>query len=138
MDTFTLKVVATNRVFYDGPCQMLVIPTIDGEKGIMAHHEDMVIAVEIGELRLQKPDGEWLHAVVSRGFAQVSHNRVTMLVLSAERPEEIDVRRAEEARERAQEQLRQKQSLEEYHISQASLARAMARLKEASKFRPRV
>ena len=104
----------------------------------MAHHEDMVIAVEIGELRLQKPDGEWLHAVVSRGFLQVSHNRVTMLVLSAERPEEIDVRRAEEARERAQEQLRQKQSLEEYHISQASLARAMARLKEASKFRPRV
>ena len=138
MDTFTLKVVATNRVFYDGPCQMLVIPAIDGEKGIMAHNEDMVIAVEIGELRLQKPDGEWLHAVVSRGFAQVSHNRVTMLVLSAERPEEIDVRRAEEARERAQEQLRQKQSLEEYHISQASLARAMARLKEASKFRPRV
>ena len=138
MDTFTLKVVATNRVFYDGPCQMLVIPAIDGEKGIMAHHEDMVIAVEIGELRLQKPDGEWLHAVVSRGFAQGSHNRVTMLVLSAERPEEIDVRRAEEAKERAQEQLRQKQSLEEYHISQASLARAMARLKEASKFRPRV
>lgn len=138
MDTFTLKVVATNRIFYEGPCQMLIIPAIDGEKGIMAHHEEMVIAVEIGEIRIQTPEGEWIRAVVSRGFVQISHNRATLLVLSAEKPEEIDVRRAEEAKERAQEQLRQKQSLQEYHISKASLARAMARLKEASKFRPRV
>ncbi len=41
----------------------------DGEKGILAHHENMVIAVEIGELRFRKPDGEWVTAVVSKGFA---------------------------------------------------------------------
>ena len=57
------------------------------------------------------------------------NNRVTILVDTAERPEEINVRRAEEAKERAEEQLRQKQSLQEYYRTQASLARAMNRLK---------
>ena len=54
---------------------------------------------------------------------------VSLLTESAEKPEEIDVRRAEEAKERALEQLRQKQSIQEYYHSSASLARAMARLK---------
>jgi F-type H+-transporting ATPase subunit epsilon len=52
----------------------------------------------------------------------------------AEKPEDIDAKRAKEAKERAEEQLRQKQSLQEFHHSQASLARAMTRLKEVSKF----
>ncbi len=46
------------------------IPTIDGEKGILAHHENMVIAVEIGELRFRKPDGEWVTAVVLQGICR--------------------------------------------------------------------
>jgi F-type H+-transporting ATPase subunit epsilon len=66
---------------------------------------------------------------VSQGFAEIINNRVSVLVNSAERPEEIDVKRAEEARQRAQERLRHKQSIQEYYLSQASLARAMTRLK---------
>ena len=66
---------------------------------------------------------------VGRGFVQIANNRVILLTESAEKPEEIDVRRAEEAKERALEQLRQKQSIQEYYHSSASLARAMARLK---------
>ena len=61
------------------------------------------------------------------------NNRATVIVDTCEYPEEIDVRRAKEAKERAEEQLRQKQSIEEYHMSKASLARAMARLKAGSK-----
>ena len=53
MSTFSLKIISTDKVFYDGKCEYLVIPTIDGEKGILAHHENMVIAVEIGELRFR-------------------------------------------------------------------------------------
>ena len=60
------------------------------------------------------------------------NNRATVIVDTCEYPEEIDLRRAEEAKERAEEQLRQKQSIAEYHISKASLARAMTRLKEGS------
>ena len=56
------------------------------------------------------------------------YKRVTILVDFAEKPEEIDERRAKEALERAQEAMRQKQSIQEYHMSQANMARAMARL----------
>ena len=66
-------------------------------------------------------------------FAQVINNRVSILVDTAEHPEEIDVRRAREAKERAREQLRQKQSIQEYYMSKASLARAMSRLRYSSK-----
>lgn len=134
MQTFWLKIVASNRVFYSGPCQTLVFPALDGEMAILPHHENMVIAVENGEIRILTEEGEWIHGVVSTGFVQIINNRVLALVLSAEHPDEIDVRRAEEAKERAEEQLRQKQSIQEYHISQASLARAMIRIKEAGKF----
>lgn len=67
--------------------------------------------------------------VVSDGFAEIMPDYVILLVSSAERPEEIDRKRAERARERAEERLRQKQSIREYHLSKAALARAMARLK---------
>jgi F-type H+-transporting ATPase subunit epsilon len=96
MSTFSLKIISTDKVFYDGKCEYLVIPTIDGEKGILAHHENMVIAVEIGELRFRKPHGEWVTAVVSKGFAEIVNNRASVLVNTAERPEDIDVKRAEE------------------------------------------
>ena len=68
------------------------------------------------------------------GFVQISNNRVTLLVETAENPDEIDIRRAEEARERALEELRQKQSIQEYYRSSASLSRAMSRLKVAKRF----
>lgn len=70
-----------------------------------------------------------MDVALGAGFAEVMNNRVTLLVDTAERPSEIDVRRAKEAKERAQEQLRQKQSQLEYFQSQASLSRAMSRLK---------
>ena len=62
-------------------------------------------------------------------------NKVTVLVDTVEKPEDIDIARAKAAEERAKERLRQKQSLQEYHRSQASLARAMARLRAASKYK---
>ena len=135
MQLFSVKVIASNRVFYEGKCRSLVLPELDGEKGILAHHENMIIAIENGVMKIQQEDGEWIEAAVSSGFAQIINNRVLVLVLSAEKPEEIDIRRAQEAKERAEEQLRQKQSQQEYHISQASLSRAMTRIKEASKYR---
>ena len=66
------------------------------------------------------------------GLVEIMNNRVTLLVETAEHPEEIDMARAKEAKERAEEQMRQKQSIREYYHSRASLARAMARIKAAS------
>lgn len=131
MDTFGLKIIASDKVFYDGRCRKLIIPASDGEKGILANHENMVVALVVGIAKLDLGDGEWKEVAIGNGFAEIVNNRVTLLVQTAERPEDIDVRRAEEQRERAEEQLRQKRSIQEYYQSQASLARAMNRLKLA-------
>ncbi len=132
-NSFYLKIIAANRVFYSGRCRSIIVPEYDGQKEILAHHEDMVIAVNDGEMRFQPEDSDnWEYAVVGIGFVEIVNNRVTLLVESAERPEEIDVARAREAKERAEEQMRQKQSIHEYYHSRASLARAMARLKATS------
>lgn len=135
MDTFGLKIIASDRVFYEGRCRQIIIPAPDGEKGILPNHENMVIAVTVGDARMEVEKGKWVDIAVGAGFMEIVNNRVTMLVDTAERPEEIDIRRAEEAKERAEEQLRQKQSIQEYYHSQASLARAMNRLK-VSKEKP--
>lgn len=133
MNTFSLKVIASDKVFYAGPCSMLVVPGLDGEIAVMAHHENMVIATQVGELRFKDGESEdWHSAVVGIGFVHIANNRVIVLVDTAERPEDIDEVRAREAMERAEEQLRQKQSIMEYHVSQASMARAMYRLKTTS------
>jgi F-type H+-transporting ATPase subunit epsilon len=133
-NTFFLQVLASDKVFYKGSCQELVIPLADGEKAIFPHHEDMVIAVSIGEMRLLDENDQWIHAVVGNGFIQIINNRVTLLVDTAEHPEEIDERRAEEAMERAAEQLRQSKSLQEHSHFEASMARSLARLRTKHKF----
>ena len=125
MNTFSLKVIACDRVFFDGRCEQVVLPLHDGEKAIQAHHENMVFAVKIGEIRITDETGEEIVGVTGTGFAQIINNRAMVIV-----------RRAEEAKERAQEQLRQKQSIQEYYRSKASLARAMSRLKVGKKDRP--
>ena len=132
-NSFYLKVISANRIFFSGRCESIVVPEFDGEKEILAHHENMVIAINRGDMRF-KPEGEneWQEAVVGMGLVEIMNNRVTLLVETAERPEEIDIARAQEAKERAEEQMRQKQSIHEYYHSRASLARAMARIKSAS------
>ncbi len=132
-NSFYLKVISANRIFFSGRCESIVVPEFDGEKEILAHHENMVIAINRGDMRF-KPEGEneWQEAVVGMGLVEIMNNRVTLLVETAERPEEIDIARAQEAKERAEEQMHQKQSIHEYYHSRASLARAMARIKAAS------
>ena len=127
--TFYLRVIACDRIFFEGRCIQVVIPLHDGQKAIQAHHENMVFAVEIGEIRIQKEDGNWETGVTGTGMAQIINNRATVIVDTCEHPDEIDLRRAKEAEERAREQLRQKQSIQEYYHTKASLARAMNRLK---------
>ena len=131
MDTFGLKIIASDKVFYEGRCRNLIIPAPDGEVGLLPHHENMVIAIEVGSARMEVEAGEWNEIAVGTGFAEIVNNRVTLLVDTAERPEDIDVRRAQEQKERAEEQMRQKRSIQQYYHTQASLARAMNRLRLA-------
>ena len=134
MSSFSLKIIASDKEFYDGRCHIIIVPALDGELAIMSHHENMVIATKVGKVRFRREEnGPWTEAVAGIGFVHISNNRVVMLVDTVERPEDIDRVRAEQALARAQEQLRQQQSIYEYYISQAALARAMFRQKEAGK-----
>lgn len=128
MNTFELKVVTINRIFFNGKCKQVIVSAADGSIGIMAHHEKSVLALVEGPMRIQTENDEWIEAVTGVGHAQIAYNRMSIIVDFAEKPEEIDERRAQEALERAQEAMRQKQSIQEYHMSQANMARAMARL----------
>lgn len=135
MNTFKLKIVASNKVFYDGYAQMLVVPGLDnGEVGFLAHHENCVTTMETGEMRIKTDDGRLIHAFVGSGFLEFINNEATLVCVSAELPEEIDERRARQAQERAQEELRQQKSVYEYHHTQANLARAMERLKVKKRY----
>ena len=112
MNTFYLRVISSNKIFFEGRVEKIILPLEDGEKAVLAHHENMVNAVENGVLKY-KPEGadEYTTVVVGTGFAQIINNRVTVLVETAELPEEIDKARALEAKERAEEQMERKSLL---------------------------
>lgn len=126
--TFKLKVIATDKVFYEDDAICLVIWNRDGQRAFLAHHEKMMCAVDIGEIDIKKPDGTWLEAVVSNGILEVGDNEINVLVDTIERADEIDEVRAREAAERAEERLKNVKSRREYYMNQAALARALARL----------
>lgn len=127
--TFTLEILTPERQLYVGPAESLVMPIVDGLYGVEAGHAPEVTALEPGDLRF-RVDGQWKTAVITDGFAEVMPDYVILLASSAEWPDEIDQNRAEAAKLRAEERLRQKRSIQEYYQSRAALARATARLKQ--------
>lgn len=130
--TFHLDIIASDRVFYQGECEHLVVSAIDGLLGILPGHEALVTSLPTGELKYMV-DGKWHHAAISEGFMEVMPEFAVILADTCELPEEIDVKRAEAARQRAEELLRSKQGILEYYHTQAALNRAMNRLKLSQK-----
>lgn len=135
MNQFKLKIMAMNKIFYDGLCAKLMVETIDGKFEILAHHESAVLAIIPGTIQYSIDGDTWIDVVNGNGFLAVSDNEAMLIVDTAEKPEDIDVIRAREAKERAEEQMLHTTSRREYLHSKASLARAMVRLKATSKYR---
>ena len=129
MDAFQVHILAADKTFYEGPCVSLTIPASDGELGILANHSPMIAAVKPGTLRYQVPGEEPRLAAISPGMMKVEKNDVLVLVDSAERPEDIDAVRAQREADEAREALLQKRSRQEHQIAQATLARALNRLR---------
>ena len=76
MNTFKLKIIACDRVFYEGECESLVFLSADGKMGIMANHESMTTAVEIGEIKFKTPDGQEHVAITSDGIMKCNYNQI--------------------------------------------------------------
>ena len=129
MNTFTLNVLAAEKPFYDGECVSLIVPTNDGQYGIMANHNNMIAAIVPGVLKFTKPDETVIVAAVSGGLVKVENNSVLILVDTIELPEEIDENRAKRAAEQAKEAILQKKSIQDYYSAQAKMARALGRLR---------
>ena len=129
MKAFHIQIYACDRIFYQGDCESIIVPTNDGMYGVWADHTNMIFAIVPGELIYRIPNGEDQKAVISSGMMKIENNEVLLLVESIERPEEIDIKRAERAAARAQEEILQKKSIHEYYVAEANLARALNRLK---------
>ena len=125
---FNLKILTPEREFFDGEVEAVTLFSHDGSVTVLADHAPFIMPVAVGTIKMKR-DGAWEESVNSEGFMEVHHQGVLIYVQTCENPDEIDVRRAREAKKRAEESLRQKQSMNEYKQSQIALARAMARLK---------
>ena len=126
--TFELSIMTPERQFFSGQVEALTITGIDGKMTVLAGHAPMVASLAVGEISI-KQDGVWREAVNSEGFMEVLQDSVVVFVQACEWPEDIDMRRAEEAKHRAEERIRQRQSIWENKSSKIALARAMVRLR---------
>jgi F-type H+-transporting ATPase subunit epsilon len=129
MKYFNLRVYEADGVFAKGEAESVVVPTFDGEYGVMAHHENLVVSIVPGMLKYRMKGGEDRVAAVSSGMIRVEDNDVLIIVESAERPEDIDAERSKEAEAEAREEMLRKKSEEDYFLAEATLIRAINRLK---------
>ena len=132
-----LDIVTAEREVYAGDVDVVIAPGVEGQLGILPHHAPLMTTLQAGELRVRK-GGEEVSMAISGGFIEVRPDKVVVLADTAERAEEIDVARAEEAKQRARERLSEKQVIgaDEARV-EASLRRALIRLKVAEKRRKR-
>lgn len=131
--TFNLTILTPKHTFFDDDALELVLETPDGQLGILPGHQPMVISLVEGTINIKQKNGVWHEAAASSGFATVLQDEVDVMLQTAEWAEDIDAARAKEAVRIADERLRQKKSMQEYHMARTMLARAMVRLRVTSR-----
>jgi len=136
MSPIHLDIITAERQVYSDEVDIVVAPGIEGEMGILPNHTPLMTTLQAGELTARAA-GEELSLAISGGFLEVQPDRVIVLAETAERDEEIDLARAEEARRRAQERLSRPTSEVDIARAEAALRRSIARLKVAEKRRRR-
>ena len=137
MPKLDIDIVTAERLIYsDKEVDEIIAPGVEGELGVLTLHAPLLTMIQPGVLRIVK-GGDEVEMAITGGFIEVRENRVTILADAAERAEEIDAVRAEEARRRAQRRLEERVAEEDLARAEASLARALARLKVAERRRRR-
>jgi len=127
--TFKFEILTPERVVLTQDAVSLVAPGVEGSLGILANHAPLMTELTIGEIWLRDADGRVMRLATSGGFMEVRENTARILADTAERAEEIDVARAEEARKRAEERLRSRAAEVDHARAEAALKRAIARLR---------
>lgn len=127
MKTINVSVVTPDGPVYEADVEMVSTKAQSGELGILPGHIPLVAPLQIGAVRLKKGSSTELVAV-SGGFLEVRPDKVTILAQAAEKAEEIDVERATEARQRAEQRLQGKQDDVDFKRAELSLKRAINRI----------
>ena len=124
---FSLKIITPDRRFYEGQVSMVEFNTTEGEIGIYKKHVPTTVIISPGILTITETDGT-KEAALHAGFAEILQDEVVIMAEIVEWPEEIDLKRAEAARERAEERLRSKTPETDVLRAETALQRALARI----------
>jgi F-type H+-transporting ATPase subunit epsilon len=127
MATTRLEIVTAERVVFSEDVDVVIVPGIEGQLGVLPHHAPLMTTLEPGELLVRK-GGEEFSLAITGGFVEVRPDRIIILADAAERVEEIDVARAEEAKRRAEERLKERAPEVDLLRAEAALRRSLARL----------
>ncbi len=131
-----LEIVSPERLAFTDEVDMVVVPGIDGELGILPHHTRLISALGVGELRIKK-GGTEQSMLISGGFVEVRPDKVIVLADLAEHSDEIDEAKAVEARRRAEAELEQAQAPADLARVRAALQTALMRERIATRRRSR-
>jgi F-type H+-transporting ATPase subunit epsilon len=138
MAKLNVDVITAERVvFSDTDIDAVVAPGAAGELTVLPSHASFITSLVPGELRIQKAGADETYMVVTGGFLEVRDDKVVVLAENAERAEEIDVARAQEARGRAEKTLASREAAVDLSRVQAELRRSLIRLKVAERRRRR-
>lgn len=129
----TLNIVTPSKELYNAPVDMVVMRTTSGDVGILHGHQPMVTVLDYGVLKIKISDTEELNATVFGGFAQISPDNISILSDAAEWPDEIDVERAIEAKERAEMRLKESTNGIDTLRAEMALKRALIRIEVGKK-----
>ena len=137
MATLKLEIVTAERMVFAEDVSGVVAWGVDGQLGIMPHHAPLMTMLQPGDLLIKK-DGEEEYMAISGGFLDVRPDKVIILADACERCEEVDIERAESAKRRAEETLREEGPTSiDAAVAEAALRRSLARLKVAERRRRR-
>ena len=127
--TFHLQIVTPDRMVYDGEAEKIIVRTVGGDVCILARHIDYAAPLGIGEARMTDAEGNTRIAACSGGMLGVANGEVRVMATTFEWADEIDLERAQQARERAQQQLSTLQRGDcDYAAIEAKLKRSIARI----------
>ena len=136
MATMLFEMVTAERLLFSDQVESIVAPGVAGELGILPHHAPLLSILKSGELRVTK-DGQEQFIAITGGFLEVLDNKVTVLADAAERADEIELERAEEAVRRAEERIATRESDLDLERAVGSLQRAQVRVTVARRRRNR-
>ena len=134
MSELYLEIITPSKIGFKGNVTSVTVPGTKGNFQVLINHAPIISSLEIGEIKIVEQDNKTVHFATSGGTIEVSNNNIIILAESFEKADEIDTKRAEEAKKRAKERLGRKTEAEiDDYRAELALKRSINRLKISNK-----